>query len=163
MSVSMFLTGGVCSLWSKNGVIKSDLDQASPSIMVIFHQDSKKLPYCLAPSLTLEIYTAQCTMINHIPRPPFLQLLCSAYHLASVFPHLCTWNTISWLWLWITLCPPTFERLTLLSIAVHTILDVMFLQWTKETNKTEQTCSQTVPWVTLHTSVTCNALPHISG
>lgn len=142
VSVTMFLTGCICSLWSKNGVIKSDLDQAAPSIVVIFHQDSKKLPCCLAPSLTLEIYNAQCIMINHIPWPPFLQPLCSAYHLASVFPHPCTWNTISWLWLWMTVCPPTFKRLTLLSIAVHTVLDVMLLQRTKETNKTVQTCSQ---------------------
>jgi len=39
----------------------------------------------------------------------------------------------------------------------------MSLKWTKETNKTVQRCSQTVPRVTLHTSVACNALPHISG
>jgi hypothetical protein len=31
--------------------------------------------------------------------------------------------------------PPTFKRLTLLSIAVNTMLDVMFLQWTKETKQ----------------------------
>lgn len=78
VSVTVFLTGCICSLWSNNGVIKSCLDQASPSIMVIFDQDSKELPGCLVSSLTLKKFSAQCIMINHMPRSPFLQPLCSA-------------------------------------------------------------------------------------
>ena len=128
VSVAVFLTDGICSLWSNYGVIKSCLDQASASIMVIFDQDSKELPGCLVSSLTLKKFSAQCVIINHMPRSLFLQPLCCASQHASVYPNLCTRNTISWLWLWMNLRPPTFERLALLSIAVNTMLEVMFLQ-----------------------------------
>lgn len=148
----MFLTGGICSHLNKQRCYQK-LSRSSFS----FHHGHKKLACCLKFAVTLAKHSAQCLTIHHVPGPPFLRPLCVGSQLPSVFTNLYTWNTISRLWLRMTLRTPTFKRLALLSIAVYTMLDVMFI-WTNEINRTVQRCSQTVLWGACHSSVACNAV-----
>jgi hypothetical protein len=74
--------------------------------------------------------------ICHMPVPPFLAHV-SVRFLTQTLPlETHTFNILSQPQLWMTLCPPTFQRLRPLSTAAHTTGDVAFLLQSIDTNRT---------------------------
>ena len=74
--------------------------------------------------------------IRHMSVPPFLARVSHRFLTQTLPLETFTFNIILEPRQWMTLCPPTFDRLRPLSVAAPTIGDVVFLLQSIDTNRT---------------------------
>jgi hypothetical protein len=77
-----------------------------------------------------------CSRISHMSVPPFLARVSNRFLTQTLPFEIYTFNIISQPQQWMTLCPPTFDRLRPLPAAAHTTGDVVFLLQSIDTNGT---------------------------